>query len=237
MQVETIQALQVERRMPVEHVVHRDRYRRLSRDAMATSATWPTNGGCAHLHGNASGTRNLGGIRRSLPGVVMRMSYTRRAIVALSAVVLVAMTAPAAFALTAGSAGPPPGPAARIGALLHRLAMGSRGAQCGWFVDVSAQTLNVAAPDTHSNYWIQPYLSGTGSAAGHPRHLSCFPVLLIYRIRGQWPGDQRHRPARHPDCPGHWQRQSVHDAKSADRSRRTSILCPGCVVAATVHHR
>jgi hypothetical protein len=94
---------------------------------------------------------------REVSRVVMRMSYTRRAIVALSAVVLVAMTAPAAFALTAGSAGPPPGPAARIGALLHRLAMGSRRAQCGWFVDVSAQTLNVAAPDTHSNYWIQPY--------------------------------------------------------------------------------
>jgi hypothetical protein len=90
------------------------------------------------------------------------MSHIRRAIVALSAVVLVAMTAPAAFALSTDSAGPPPGPAARIGALLHRVAMGPRGPRCGWFADVSAQTLNVAAPDTHSNYWVQPYFLAPG---------------------------------------------------------------------------
>ena len=92
----------------------------------------------------------------------MRMSRIRRAIVALSAVVLVAMTAPAAFALTAGPAGPSPGPAAQIGALLHRLAMGPRGSYCGWFADVSAQTLNVAAPDSNSNYWVQPYFLAQG---------------------------------------------------------------------------
>jgi hypothetical protein len=39
---------------------------------MATSATWPTNGGCAYLHGNACRTRNLGGIRRSLPGSLLK---------------------------------------------------------------------------------------------------------------------------------------------------------------------
>jgi hypothetical protein len=39
---------------------------------MATSRTWPTNGGCAYLHGNARGTGNLGGIRRSLPGSLLK---------------------------------------------------------------------------------------------------------------------------------------------------------------------
>ena len=30
--------------------------------------------------------------------------------------------------------------------------------RCAWMVDVSAQTLNIAAPDTHTHYWVQPYV-------------------------------------------------------------------------------
>src|SRR5260370_41600491 len=39
---------------------------------MATSGTWLTHEGCAYLHGNACRTRNLGGIRRSLPGSLLK---------------------------------------------------------------------------------------------------------------------------------------------------------------------
>ena len=34
---------------------------------LARFGTWLTHEGCAYLHGNTCGTRNLGGIRRSLP--------------------------------------------------------------------------------------------------------------------------------------------------------------------------
>src|SRR5918998_378597 len=35
---------------------------------------------------------------------------------------------------------------------------------CAWLVDVSAQTLNIAAPDTHTHYWVQPYRWGPQSS-------------------------------------------------------------------------
>jgi hypothetical protein len=35
---------------------------------------------------------------------------------------------------------------------------------CNWIVDVSAQTLNIAAPDTHTHYWVQPYVMGPQSS-------------------------------------------------------------------------
>jgi hypothetical protein len=34
---------------------------------------------------------------------------------------------------------------------------------CAWIVDVSSQTLNIAAPDTHTHYWLQPYVMGPNS--------------------------------------------------------------------------
>jgi hypothetical protein len=47
---------------------------RVIRDTTATSATWPMHGGCADLHCCVRGTANLGGIRRSLSGILMASS-------------------------------------------------------------------------------------------------------------------------------------------------------------------
>jgi hypothetical protein len=35
---------------------------------------------------------------------------------------------------------------------------------CAWVLDVSAQTLNVAAPDSNTHYWLQPYVFGPNSS-------------------------------------------------------------------------
>jgi len=58
MQVNPVQALQIERNVPIQHVVDCDRHRPLEPGRMATSATWLTHEGCAYLHGNACRTRN-----------------------------------------------------------------------------------------------------------------------------------------------------------------------------------
>ena len=70
-QVETVQALQVQATCPSSTSFTVTGTDRLNRDAMATSGTWPTHGGCAYLHRTRRGTRNLGGIRRSLPGSLL----------------------------------------------------------------------------------------------------------------------------------------------------------------------
>ena len=47
--------------------------------------------------------------------------------------------------------------------LMNRVGLGSATAvPCGWMFDVSAKTLNIAAPDTHTNYFVQPYYLGAG---------------------------------------------------------------------------
>ena len=75
MQVNPVQALQIERNVPLQHVVDRDRHRPLEpgrHDTLPHLAY----GQSLHLpRGNACGTTNLGGIRRSLPGSPIRSAF------------------------------------------------------------------------------------------------------------------------------------------------------------------
>ncbi len=95
---------------------------------------------------------------------MVRSVRQRAAWVVLAVAVLVGCLSAPAFAAGAAVAGHDHGrPAATVPALIDRLGMTSRTpVPCGWMVDVSAKTLNIAAPDTHTTYFVQPYYLAAG---------------------------------------------------------------------------
>ena len=91
----------------------------------------------------------------------MGASSTRRRAAWAVLAVLVLVGCLAGPAMAAGGAGRPP---TSVSGLMDRLGVSARSPlPCGWMVDVSAKTLNVAAPDTHTNYFVQPYYLTAGN--------------------------------------------------------------------------
>ena len=91
----------------------------------------------------------------------MRASSTRRRTAWAVLAVLVLVGCLAGPAMAAGGPGKPP---TSVSGLIDRLGLSARNPlPCGWMVDVSAKTLNVAAPDTHTNYFVQPYYLTAGN--------------------------------------------------------------------------